>query len=166
MIGLEGGVGSGGKGGDKEKERKRTRGWRIANRTKKRRHPMPGKRHTKRPDSIRQNRNRGRDTGRGTEQRKAGIRCRGKEERNEYYKLYGTTAERDGWKMTNPTGNQMIWVRIASEITLRHVRLESDNMFVSHYKSIGYKSRKNAMVWSKAASQSRLMSRVWFLRNG
>ena len=39
------------------------------------------KRHTKRPDSIRQNRNRGRDTGRGTEQRKAGIRCRGKEER-------------------------------------------------------------------------------------
>ena len=27
---------------------------------------------------------------------------------NEYYKLYGTTAERDGWKMTNPTGNQVI----------------------------------------------------------
>ena len=25
---------------------------------------------------------------------------------------------------------------------------------------------KNAMVWSKAASQSRLMSRVVFLRNG
>ncbi|MDD5990575.1 MAG: hypothetical protein PUC34_04900, partial [Paludibacteraceae bacterium] len=45
------------------------------------RHSMPGNRHTKRPDSIRQNRNRGRDTGRGTEQRKAGIRCRGKEER-------------------------------------------------------------------------------------
>ena len=63
------------------------------------RHPMPGKRHTKRPDSMRQNRNRGRDTGRGTEQRKAGIRCRGKEERNEYYKLYVMTAERDGWKM-------------------------------------------------------------------
>ena len=38
---------------------------------------MPGNRHTKRPDSIRQNRNRGRDTGRGTEQRKAGIQCRG-----------------------------------------------------------------------------------------
>ena len=56
------------------------------------RHPMPGNRHTKRPDSIRQNRNRGRDTGRGTEQRKAGIRCRGKEERNEYYKLCATTA--------------------------------------------------------------------------
>ena len=27
---------------------------------------------------------------------------------NEYYKLYGTTAERDGWKMTNHTGNQVI----------------------------------------------------------
>ena len=27
---------------------------------------------------------------------------------SEYYKLYGTTAERDGWKMTNPTGNQVI----------------------------------------------------------
>ena len=71
---------------------------------------------------------------------------------NEYYKLYGTTAERDGWKMTNHTGNQVIWVRIASEITLRHVRLESDNMFVNHYKSIGYKNRK--MPWCEARQQA------------
>ena len=38
---------------------------------------------------------------------------------NEYYKLYGTTAERDGWKMTNPTGNQIMYVRVASEISPR-----------------------------------------------
>lgn len=38
---------------------------------------------------------------------------------NEYYKLYGTTAERDGWKMTNPTGNQIMYVRVASEIRPR-----------------------------------------------
>ena len=71
---------------------------------------------------------------------------------SEYYKLYGTTAERDGWKMTNHTENQVIWVRIASEITLRHVRLESDNMFVNHYKSIGYKNRK--MPWCEARQQA------------
>ena len=38
---------------------------------------------------------------------------------SEYYKLYGTTAERDGWKMTNPTGNQIMYVRVASEIRPR-----------------------------------------------
>ena len=30
---------------------------------------------------------------------------------NEYYARYGTTEERDGWKMTNPTGNQVIYVK-------------------------------------------------------
>ena len=44
--------------------------------------------------------------------------------------------------VTIPTQKQVIWVRIASEITLRRVRLESDNMFVNHYKSIGYKNKK------------------------
>ena len=39
-----------------------------------------------------------------------------------------------------------MYVRIASEITLRRVSHESDNMFLNHYKSIGYKSRQNAMV--------------------
>ena len=29
----------------------------------------------------------------------------------DYYKRYGTTEERDGWKMTNPTGNQVIYVK-------------------------------------------------------
>ena len=28
-----------------------------------------------------------------------------------YYAKYGTTLERDGWKMTNPTGNQVIYVK-------------------------------------------------------
>ena len=28
-----------------------------------------------------------------------------------YYTKYGTTLERDGWKMTNPTGNQVIYVK-------------------------------------------------------
>ena len=45
-----------------------------------------------------------------------------------------------------------MYVRIASEITLRRVRLESDNMFVNHYKSIGYKNRK--MPWCKARQQA------------
>lgn len=30
---------------------------------------------------------------------------------NDYYAKYGTTEERDGWKMENPTGNQVIYVR-------------------------------------------------------
>ena len=30
---------------------------------------------------------------------------------NDYYNRYGTTEERDGWKMENPTGNQVIYVR-------------------------------------------------------
>ena len=29
----------------------------------------------------------------------------------EYYKQYGTTAELDGWKMANPTGQQVIYVK-------------------------------------------------------
>ena len=29
----------------------------------------------------------------------------------DYYARYGTTAETDGWKMTNPTGNQVIYVK-------------------------------------------------------
>ena len=29
----------------------------------------------------------------------------------EYYQRYGTTAEQDGWKMTNPTGMQVMYVR-------------------------------------------------------
>ena len=28
-----------------------------------------------------------------------------------YYAKYGTTEERNGWKMTNPTGNQVIYVK-------------------------------------------------------
>ena len=28
-----------------------------------------------------------------------------------YYAKYGTTEERDGWKMENPTGNQVIYVK-------------------------------------------------------
>lgn len=28
-----------------------------------------------------------------------------------YYKKYGTTEERDGWKMENPTGQQIIYVK-------------------------------------------------------
>ncbi len=30
---------------------------------------------------------------------------------NDYYARYGTTEERDGWKMANPTGNQVIYVK-------------------------------------------------------
>lgn len=29
----------------------------------------------------------------------------------EYYAKYGTTAETDGWKMTNPTGQQVIYIK-------------------------------------------------------
>ncbi len=29
----------------------------------------------------------------------------------EYYAKYGTTLEQDGWKMTNPTGQQVIYVK-------------------------------------------------------
>jgi hypothetical protein len=29
----------------------------------------------------------------------------------DYYAKYGTTLEQDGWKMANPTGNQVIYVR-------------------------------------------------------
>ena len=29
----------------------------------------------------------------------------------EYYQRYGTTAETDGWRMTNPTGNKVIYVK-------------------------------------------------------
>ena len=28
-----------------------------------------------------------------------------------YYAKYGTTVEQDGWKMANPTGNKVIYVR-------------------------------------------------------
>ena len=30
---------------------------------------------------------------------------------NEYYKRYGTTEEKEGWKMENPTGQRVIYVR-------------------------------------------------------
>ena len=30
---------------------------------------------------------------------------------NDYYAKYGTTEPRDGWKMTNPTGQQVIYVK-------------------------------------------------------
>ena len=30
---------------------------------------------------------------------------------NEYYMRYGTTEERDGWKMANPTGQKVIYVK-------------------------------------------------------
>ena len=30
---------------------------------------------------------------------------------NEYYSRYGTTEERDGWHMANPTGNKVIYVK-------------------------------------------------------
>ncbi len=30
---------------------------------------------------------------------------------NDYYTRYGTTEECDGWKMTNPTGNCVIYVK-------------------------------------------------------
>lgn len=30
---------------------------------------------------------------------------------NEYYKRYGTTLERDGWKMENPTGQRVVYVK-------------------------------------------------------
>ena len=29
----------------------------------------------------------------------------------QYYAKYGTTEERDGWKMENPTGNRVIYVK-------------------------------------------------------
>ena len=29
----------------------------------------------------------------------------------QYYAQYGTTEERDGWKMENPTGNRVIYVK-------------------------------------------------------
>ena len=29
----------------------------------------------------------------------------------DYYARYGTTEERDGWRMVNPTGNQVIYVK-------------------------------------------------------
>ena len=31
-----------------------------------------------------------------------------------YYAKYGTTEERDGWKMANPTGNKVIYVKTLS----------------------------------------------------
>ena len=31
----------------------------------------------------------------------------------QYYARYGTTAERDGWKMANPTGQKVIYVKSA-----------------------------------------------------
>ena len=30
---------------------------------------------------------------------------------NDYYARYGTTEERDGWRMENPTGQKVIYVR-------------------------------------------------------
>lgn len=30
---------------------------------------------------------------------------------SEYYKRFGTTEERDGWKMVNPTGQKVIYVK-------------------------------------------------------
>ena len=30
---------------------------------------------------------------------------------NDYYARYGTTEPRDGWKMANPTGNKVIYVK-------------------------------------------------------
>lgn len=36
----------------------------------------------------------------------------------EYYARYHTTEERDGWKMANPTGNQVIYVKIFNPLTL------------------------------------------------
>ena len=30
---------------------------------------------------------------------------------NDYYARYGTTEERDGWRMENPTGNKVIYVK-------------------------------------------------------
>ena len=30
---------------------------------------------------------------------------------NDYYARFGTTEEQGGWKMTNPTGNQVIYVK-------------------------------------------------------
>ena len=32
----------------------------------------------------------------------------------DYYAKYGTTSETDGWHMENPTGNQVIYVRISN----------------------------------------------------
>ncbi len=31
---------------------------------------------------------------------------------SEYYKRYGTTEEREGWKMVNPTGNKVMYVNV------------------------------------------------------
>ena len=31
---------------------------------------------------------------------------------NEYYVRFGTTEEQDGWKQYNPTGNQVIYVKL------------------------------------------------------
>jgi len=30
---------------------------------------------------------------------------------NDYYARYGTTEEKDGWKMVNPTGNKVMYVK-------------------------------------------------------
>jgi len=30
---------------------------------------------------------------------------------NDYYAKFGTTEERDGWKMENPTGQKVIYVK-------------------------------------------------------
>ena len=30
----------------------------------------------------------------------------------QYYAKYGTTKERDGWKMVNPTGQQVVYVKV------------------------------------------------------
>ena len=30
---------------------------------------------------------------------------------DEYYRLYHTTEEQDGWKMANPTGNKVIYIK-------------------------------------------------------
>ena len=39
------------------------------------------------------------------------IRCPQTMSYAEYYAKYGTTEERDGWKMQNPTGNKVIYVK-------------------------------------------------------
>ena len=39
------------------------------------------------------------------------VKCRQTMSYAQYYAKYGTTEERDGWKMANPTGQKVIYVK-------------------------------------------------------
>ncbi len=43
----------------------------------------------------------------------------------EYYKRFGTTKERDGWQMANPTGQKVIYVKNRTLVHRYYLRIAS-----------------------------------------